>query len=468
MLKQADWWPDKSAADRDFPDELRIAGAKLSLSYRHAPDDPESDGVTCSVRRSDVSVLRLWRSDWLVPGMLPEKVSWMLNTLPSALRRVLAPIFDSTTILLTLLKPGAQSLEEAVRSAVCERWGFRIPDGAWDWSKLPPHLKMRFRVRDDATGRTVALSRELSDVLRASEASAGGGAPKATKPSAVCRTWEFGTIPEAQTDRNSSWETTSYPALHDEGDGVALRLYADAASAAEAHAAGVTKLFLLALEKKMSAPFRHSRIPLDAALYLKEMDYADEAVAADVLHGAVRETMVRGRPPVRTAEEFESRLREGRAPLVKAQSELTAVLVESAAAAMQISRQMEDGRIPEATADSVSTQLAWLLYRGVPRTVPLERLGHYKRYLRGAAIRLERARLNPAADIAKEAMLSPYWERYRAALARRDRCNRAALDDFRWMIEEYRVSLFAQELRTPQPVSPKRLDAKWAEVGMAG
>ena len=149
-----------------------------------------------------------------------------------------------------------------------------------------------------------------------------------------------------------------------------------------------------------------------------------------------------------------------------AQAEMTAVLVESAAAAMQISRQMEDGRIPEATADSVSTQLAWLLYRGFPRAVPFAAMRHYRRYLRGAAIRLERARLNPAADMAKEAMLSPYWERYRAALSRRDRCNRAALDEFRWMIEEYRVSLFAQELRTPQPVSPKRLDAKWAEVGM--
>lgn len=467
VLKQTDWWPDESASDRDFPDSLRIAGAKLSLSYRHSPDDPENDGVTCSIRRSDVSVLRLWRSDWLVPGMLPEKISWMLNTLPSALRRTLAPISDSTAILLSLLKPGAQPLEDAVREAACRRWGVRIPNGAWDWSKLPPHLKMRFRVRDDTTGRTVALSRDLDEVLRAVGAPRGG-ASAAPRQSAVCRTWEFGTIPESQTDRNSSWETTFHPALHDEGDGVTLKLYADPAISAEVHAAGVTRLFLLALRKAASVPFRRSRIPLDAALYLKEMDYADEAVAGDVLHGAVRETMVLGRPPVRTAEEFESRLREGRAPLLKAQAEITAVLVDSAAEAMRISRQMEDGRIPEATADSVSTQLAWLLYRGFPRAVPLAAMRHYRRYLRGAAIRLERARLNPAADMAKEAKLSPYWESYRAALSKRDQCDHAALDEFRWMIEEYRVSLFAQELRTPQPVSPKRLDAKWAAVGLQG
>ena len=464
VLKLADWWPEESAADRDFPDSLRIAGVKLSLSYRHSPDDPGSDGVTCSVRRSDASVLRLWRSDWLVPGMLPEKVSWMLNTLPSALRRCLVPVSDATAILLAMLKPGEQSLEEAVRAAVAERWGIRIPSGAWDWSKLPPHLRMRFRVRDDATGRTIALSRDIDCVLRAAGAAAPGGASTVARQATVCRTWEFGAIPESKTDRNSSWETTSYPALHDEGDGVTLRLYADAASAAEAHAAGSARLFLLALRKTASVPFRRSRIPLDAALYLKEMDYSDESIAADLLHGAVCETMVRGLPPVRTAEEFERRLVECRPALVKAQAEMTALLVESAAAAMRISRQMEDGRIPEATADSVSTQLAWLLYRGFPRTVPLATLRHYRRYLRGAAIRLERARLSPAADLARDAQLSPYWERYRAALARRDARDRAALDEFRWMIEEYRVSLFAQELRTPQPVSPKRLDAKWADI----
>ena len=467
VLKKSDWWPSETAADRDFPDSLRIAGKTLLLTYRHTPDDPENDGVTCTVRRSDASVLRLWRSDWLVPGLLPEKLLWMLGTLPSALRRILTPLDDSAAILLSMLKPGSTTLEDAVRTAVNERWAIRIPENAWDWSRLPHHLQMRFRIRDDATGKTLVLSRDLDDVL-------SKNAPVATHQSDNSNnqtikqfsTWAFGSIPVQQTDRNSGWTTVSYPALHDEGAGVTLKLYADPAKAADAHAAGVTRLFTLALAKSTTVPFRRNRIGFDAALYLKDIGYEDDRIAADLLSGAIRETLVLNRPEARTAEEFEKRLAEDRSAIVKTQAEMTAILVESAATATKLHVLMEDERIPEETRDSVSTQLAWLLFRGFPRTVPLATLRHYKRYLRGAQIRLERARLGPAADLKKEVLFAPYWAQYREAAKPEyaAQVNSAALADYRWMLEEYRVSLFAQELHTPEPVSPKRLDAKWATV----
>ena len=233
----------------------------------------------------------------------------------------------------------------------------------------------------------------------------------------------------------------------------------------------MTRLFALALAKTTTVPFRRSRIGLDAALYLKDIDYADERIAADLLAGAVRETLVRDRPEVRTREEFNARLAEDRSPIVKAQAELTAVLVESAATATKITALLEDERIPEETADSVSTQLAWLLFRGFPRTVPLATLRHYRRYLKGAQIRLERARLSATADLRKEALFAPYWARYREALqalqsqsSNPSNLNNQTLSAFRWMLEEYRVSLFAQELHTPEPISPKRLDAQWAKM----
>ncbi len=463
VLRKSDWWPSETAADRDFPDSLRIAGKTLLLTYRHTPDDPENDGVTCSVRRSDASVLRLWRSDWLVPGLLPEKLLWMLGTLPSALRRILTPLDDSVAILLSMLKPGSESLESAVRSAVHERWALRIPENAWDWSKLPRHLQMRFHIRDDATGKTLVLSRDLEEVLGGGKDDRQGLETKDGRPQTE---WTFGEIPAKQTDRNSGWATVSYPALRDEGGGVTLKLYADPAKAAEAHAAGVTRLLTLALAKSTTIPFRRSRIGFDAALYLKDIGYEDDRIAADLLAGAIRETLVRNRPEVRTAEEFESRLAEDRSAIVKTQAEMTAILIESAATATKLHGLMEDGRIPEETKDSVSAQIAWLLFRGFPRTVPLATLRHYKRYLRGAQIRLERARLSPAADLKKEVLFAPYWAQYREAAKPEyaAEVNSAALADYRWMLEEYRVSIFAQELHTPEPVSPKRLDAKWADV----
>ena len=463
LLRKSDWWPNETAADRNFPDSLRIAGKTLLLTYRHTPDDPENDGVTCTVRRSDASVLRLWRSDWLVPGLLPEKLLWMLGTLPSALRRILTPLDDSVAILLSMLKPGSDSLENAVRTAVNERWALRIPENAWDWSRLPTHLQMRFRIRDDATGKALALSRDLDEVFASIEPQSTSQTSRTPQTS---QTWTFGDLPQKSVDRNSGWATISYPALRDEGDGVTLKLYADPAKAAEAHAAGVTRLLTLALAKSTTVPFRRSRIGFDATLYLKDIGYEDDRIAADLLAGAIRETLVRNRPEVRTAEEFEKRLTEDRSVIVRTQAEMTAILIESAATATKLHGLMEDDRIPEETKDSVSEQIAWLLFRGFLRTVPLATLRHYKRYLKGAQIRLERARLGPAADLQKEVLFAPYWAQYREAAKPEyaAQVNSSALADYRWILEEYRVSLFAQELHTPEPVSPKRLDAKWATV----
>jgi len=460
-LKKNDWWPSETMADRDFPDALLIAGAKISLTYRHTPDDPENDGITCSVRQSDIDVLKLWRPDWLVPGLLPEKISWMLGTLPSALRRALAPLDDSTTILLSLLKPGGEPLEDAIRKTVNERWGFRIPEDVWHWEKLPAHLQMRFRVYDDATGKTFACTRDLGQILQLSATSQPSQSSHCVQPS---QSWVFGSLPAKVVDKNAGWETTSYPALCVEGDGVVQKLFSDPAKATKAHANGVSRLFTLALTKSATVPFRRSRIGFDAALYLNNIDYPDERIAADILAGAVRETLVRGRPEVRSLGEFEKRLGESRSALVQTQSEMTAILIESAASATRLNGLMEDARISDTARDSVTAQIAWLLFPGFLRTVPLGTLRHYKRYLKGAQIRLGRARISPAADLVKEEKFAPYWTQYREVAPKRTLFNATALDTFRWMLEEYRVSLFAQELHTPEPISPKRLDAKWAEI----
>ncbi len=475
VLKKADWWPPESVAAADFPESIRIGDAKISLSYRHTPDDPDEDGITCTVRKSDAAVLRLWRADWLVPGALPEKLAWMISTLPSALRRVLSPVDDIVSGLLACLKPGSEPLVDAFRHAVYEQWGFRIEADAWDKVRLPAHLRVRYRIRDDATGRVLACSRDLDEVLAQAgvETDAAGvrlsarTRPDARTPAQVSSTsWTFGTIPERTTDAKAGWKLEHFPALHDDGDAVSLRLYADEKSAAAAHAAGVTRLYLLALDRAGCVPFRRKKLPFAAQFYLKAMDYPDEKVTEDIYAGAVREALVRNRPPVRDAAEFERRLKNDRSALAEAQFEITKILSRSFEAAARISDALEGGGMPEDTVDSVQTQLAWLLYRGFPRTVPLARLRNYARYLKGAAIRVDRARMNPSGDLSKEARLAPYWILYQDAATGKSKVKFDAkgLAEFRWMLEEFRVSLFAQELRTAEPVSPKRLDAKLAEA----
>ena len=443
----------------------------MALVYRNAPGE-EDDGITCTVRASRAHALRLWRADWLVPGLLPEKLTCLLSALPSSFRRVLSPISDTVAGLLAHLKPGTEPLLDAVRHVIYEQWGFRIPADAWDAARIPNHLRVRYRVVDDATGRVLAVSRNLDEIF-ATLTAAGG--PRLSRPTggprscaaAPSTTWTFGTIPEKTTNGHAGWALEHFPALQDEGTGVVLRLFASAAAATAAHASGVARLYLLALGPHARIPFRRNKLPFGAAVYLRDLNYDDDRIADDILAGAVREAFVRGQPLVRDAATFEQRLRERRTALNLAQDEIARIVVDAATAAAQVVETLESpaSRLPPETAESIQTQLAWLLFRGFPRVVPLAQLRQYARYLRGAAIRLERARTNPAGDRTKEERLAPYWQRYQGAVTDKSgKYDADALVDYRWMVEEYRVSLFAQELHTPQPVSPKRLDAAWSRT----
>ena len=197
------------------------------------------------------------------------------------------------------------------------------------------------------------------------------------------------------------------------------------------------------------------------------MDYALERLTQDILAGAVRETFVRNLPPVRTADAFARRLEEGRNARVEAQVEIGRLAINALAESAEISRRLEiDTALPDETVQDVSTQLTWLVCRGFPCYVPLARLRHFARYLKGMAVRLDRARNSPAADRERTERFAPFWQRYADAVTGKAKgpFNPDLLADYRWLLEEYRISLFAQELRTAEPVSPKRLDVLWSAL----
>ena len=131
-LDKRQWLPKVGISSAAFPDSIRIGGVKLALSYRHTPDDPERDGITCTVRKSDAAVLKLWSADWLVPGALPEKLAFLLGVLPSSLRRVVSPISDTVAIIAPLLSPGEKPLVDAVREVLKAHNGIAIPATAWE------------------------------------------------------------------------------------------------------------------------------------------------------------------------------------------------------------------------------------------------------------------------------------------------------------------------------------------------
>ena len=463
-LNRADWIHENRDLDARFPPSLKIGSIRLDLDYRHSPEDPECDGVTCSVRKRDAGALRLWRSDWLVPGLLPEKLSWMLSVLPTAQRKVLTPIADAVAGLLAKLRPGAEPLDDAVVKTVYSEWGFRISPEAWERAKIPEHLKVRFRIVADEGGKTLACGRDLERVL--AEAGVGGGTVgygTGKESARTYTTWDFGELPEKTSalGKAGGWNLEHYPALHDDGECVSIRIHVNADEAAREHAAGVQRLYLLAIGDRLRSGLKVRQMPLDAQLYLKGMDYDPDRLRRDVLAGAVRAVLIDDRPAVRNAEEFANRLESGKQELVSVHAEIERLTVEALTLAGELQRKLEaaDG-LPSETVDSVMTQLVWLTLPGFPRIVPLENLRHYRRYFKGASVRLERAKIGRNSDLDREARFDACWQRYRAALADkgRNRLPPETLSRIRWMLEELRVSLFAQELKTPYPVSEKRLD----------
>ena len=447
LLDRREWLTATGASSSAFPETIRLGNAKLSLSYRHVPDDPETDGITCTVRKSDATVLRLWRHDWLVPGALPEKVNCLLGALPSALRRVVSPISDTVAVLMPLLKPGDEALTDAIRRVLWEHNGIRIPADAWDNVKLPPHLRVRFRIKDDSGSKTLAVSRDLETALReAGVSDQRGGASAAVREDTTKHAeWDFGPLAASVEGSSAGWRMTSYPALRDEGDGVTIRLYKDSGAAAASHEAGVTRLMYLHLA---GAGGLRSRA----------------AATDDALWAAIREAAVRGLPPIRTAADFAVRLREKR-------GEIAALKAKLGAEAKAVDREVKEIMwAAEALAadiyDDIETQIAWLTYDGWVRTVPMASLARYPAYLKALRTRIARAKVSPSSDRAKMARFAPFWEQYREAVVAKSVkvLNRVALSEYRWMLEEYRVSLFAQELGTAYPVSPKRLEIKWLEA----
>lgn len=468
-LKKEEWLSAYGASRDDFPESIRLGGVKLALSYRHTPDDPETDGITCTVRKSDAAILRLWRADWLVRGMLGEKVGAMLASLPTAQRRVLAPLSDTVAVLLPLLKPGDESLADALSRVLYERYALRVAADAFDDAKIPNHLKVRFRIREDDGGKILAASRNLGDALAAAGICAGGGASVMMRSDGTKHSsWDFGSMETEENPRSPGWTPNVFKALRDEGDGVTVRLYRDEIAARAAHAAGVARLMFIELTRHAKPAFQTKRLGIEAALYFTTLAYPPERVAEDLTLAAIRETAISGLPEIRTPEAFERRLKEKRSAISAMRDDVAYLFADILAAAAKCESKAAALGLADDIATDIATQMAWLLYPGFLRSTPCERLRMYPRFFKALDIRIARAKTNVAGDRSKMARFELYWQQYAELVADKARAakvkNPAALAEYRWMLEEYRISLFAPEVGTSAPVSPVRLSSLWLSL----
>lgn len=468
-MTDADLPPVRDLA-QEFPDSVTLNGSRLALTYRHAPGEPD-DGVTCTVPAPLLPLAASWRSDWLVPGMLDEKLRWLVNVLPTKYRRLLQPVDETLAMCRSKMTPGRGALTEAFSDALYAARGVRVPPETWKEDAFADHLRMRFvAVTED--GKELGSGRNLAPLVqlfaaRAAQAADAGRAASPWHRDGLTR-WDFGALPPQVDVGKAGWPIINYPALVDAKTSASLRLFADPAAAAAAHDKGVCRLLALALGKEWKRFVQPAQVPRPVALYLKQLEMSAEALGEEIGAAALRETFTEGKPAIRDEHCFQERLASERLRLGAVHTARARLVIAILHAAGEIESLLLSAPLPQPTRDDLSEQLAWLIFPGFAESVHSAQLQQVPRYLEACRVRIQRAQANPAADLRKLAEVQTHWRRYAqfTALDEPPRHDKSALSQYRWLTEELRVSLFAQELRTPVPVSSKRLDALWQLVAL--
>ena len=501
-----------------FPKTLRLGGTDCTATYLHQPGDAR-DGVTVTVPLFVLNQVSEERCEWLVPGLLKDKIHALLKSLPQKPRTRFVPLPDSAAKLAeTLGAPeifGTGSLTDVLLKKVRDITSLDVKRADFKLDMLSPHLFMNLCVVDEH-GRQLGMGRNLgalkadwgsqargafqalaqlrvqstgsatgSTTLKATDAkdphasqAAASVSKNAAKPgssasgaksgqkTAIAQqrytSWTFGDLPELMEINKGGQSLIGFPALVDLNDAVQIEVFDEVELASQKHREGLRRLF--ALQIKDALKYLEKNIPdlQKMAVAFMPLGTADE-LRQQIIEVALDRAFLMDPLPADELS-FKKRIDEGRGRLTLIANEVArlagVILIEFAAATRKIK---DTKNAPEATADCAQ-QLQRLVPKRFLALTPWTQLQHYARYLKAIVLRLEKWRSDPARDGAKLLELKPQEQRYWRLVAER----KGAVDDrmleFRWLLEELRVSFFAQELRTPQPVSVKRLDKAWTQL----
>ncbi len=449
-----------------FPERLALAGTELPLRYRFAPGQP-NDGLTLTVPLALLNQVDAGRLSWLVPGMIREKVTFLLKALPKPLRNRLHPLPDAVTAFLEDASARDAPLTDLLRGWLRTRLGVAPPQDVWDNASLPAHLEIEVRVVD-ASGRELAAGRDLGALRarlgEAAQLSFAEAGPALERRG--MRSWEFGDLPETLTTVRGGQRFTGYPALVDDGDSVSIALLDTRAAADASTRAGVVRLIRIALKDVVSRHEKGGAGFAQAALQLKTT-VATDALLADVLAAVCDRAFLGDDPLPRSGTAFAEQVKRARTRLPAVAEGAFRLLATIAARHQELTQRLAAMPSPSARlAAEVRSRRDGLVYPGFFRETPWSQLAEVPRYLAALDRRLVKYAQDPARDARHAATVGEWWERYRERLERNRKGGRVepGLANFRWLLEELSVSLFAQELRTPFPVSYRRLERAWAEL----
>ena len=454
----------ESVTEELYPRQMKIGDAVFPLAYRFEPGHP-LDGVTINVPLALLNQVDEPTIDWLVPGMIRDKVAWTIKALPKRIRTALVPVPEHVTRFLEWARPGERTVKDMVMHYAQRVIGDRLDDIAWSKDEPPPYMLMNIRVVDEAK-RELATGRDLAELRKrlgeAATLTLAKSRPGLEREGITA--WDFGELPEQVSFRRGNQTMTGFPALADEGTSVAIRLFDTRDRADESHRAGVRRLLAFELREQLRQLERGLPGLNQVAMRFQPIITADR-LRADLFEAIVDRAFIGDDAVPRTPRAFEDQKKRAKARLPA----VSEAALRHANAVFEASQHLvqalaQNASLTRVVAD-VKAARERLVYPGFFARTPWERLEHLPRYLRGYALRLQKFRANSERDQKHAHAIHTMWQNYEARAksdhdaGRRD----PKLEEYRWLIEELRVSLFAQELRTPFPVSAKRLQRFWDE-----
>jgi ATP-dependent helicase HrpA len=499
-----------------FPKQIRLGGTDCQATYLHEPGDAR-DGVTVTVPLFVLNQVSEDRCEWLVPGLLKDKIQALLKSLPQRPRSRFVPLPESATRLAAELSApelfGAGSLTDVLLKKARDETSLDIKRTDFKHEMLSPHLFMNLLVVDEH-GRQLGMGRNLgalkgelgakargafqalaqlkvssvgasvtqgnvslspatassSPVIASEARQSSQRAPATSKPASAPKplapqrytAWTFGELPELMEISKGGQTLIGFPALVDVQDAVTIEVFDEPDVAAAKNRAGLRRMF--ALQIKDALKYLEKNIPdlQKMAVAYMPLGTADE-LKTQIIDVALDRAFLLD-PLPNDEITFKRRIEEGRGRLTLIANEVArlagTILLEFGAATRKIK---DTKNAPDATADCTA-QLQRLIPKNFMAATPWPQLQHYARYLKAITQRLDKYRADPARDAQRLTELKPQEQRYWRLVAERKGAQDARMLEFRWLLEELRVSFFAQELRTPQPVSIKRLEKAWGQL----
>ena len=477
-----------------FPPQLLMNNVSYALAYHFAPGQKD-DGVTLTVPQILINQVSAARCEYLVPGLLAEKVVQLLKTLPQKLRRHLVPVPEFAATFCREVAPSDTVLQYALARHIRQQKQLEVPPDAFRFEQLPAHLAMNFRVVDEH-GRQLGMSRNFAQLrgewlVKTAQAgpipnpSPGGrgvetvgkvlfsashesgppvlygkAAAGGTEVAMHHASWDFGDFTETSRVRRAGQDVTVFNALVDQGDAVAPHVFDTRDEARIAHRKGLARLFMLALKDQVR--FLEKNLP---GLQAAAMQFLPFGNRQDLLCQILSVTFDRCclmEPWPASEKEFAARCKEAKGRLALVAQEIARLAAAILAEYQLVQKNLQAAKAHGQAVQDIRAQCGWLLGKEFIAQTPYQRLQHIPRYLKAINARLDKLRGNPARDAQLLAQLAPMqqqWQRRLQGWQQGERDTR--LDDFGWLLQELRVSLFAQELKTPVIVSVKRLQKVW-------